>query len=235
MKTFSISHVGEHSPEDIEDEVLVHVAYHAVEQQGGTALGNEGDDLVRADEARVSCQLQQHAVSLAEVQQLGTVEVLPGGGDGGDGRSFQDLLLVGRSPVAVEDDEVGGAHDDVVGDLGHVEAVCQLERADEVAHLLLRLANVDAGLGSARHQEQLQTHHLLLEDVHEAHLLLDALLEVVLEHGLEVAAEVAEQLLRDVQLVELARGAIVVDGINALHADDATVRRRYCQPPWTRG
>lgn len=209
--------------------VLVHLVHHATQQPRVTAIGHECRELTGLDEAGSVRQTQQLLVSIADIQQSGTVEVLLEGDDGGDGRRVDDLSLVHILPVAVVENEGCGALQDPALDHWHVEAVCQLIHANEVGHLLLLFANVDVGLARARHQNQLQSHQVLVEDVHELHPASLGLVELVTEHGLEVATEVAEQFLGDLHLVEAARGAVVTNDIDALEAELGTDSYRQHQ------
>lgn len=215
----SKGHMVENDLGDAVVGLLVHVVHHAVQQPRVTAIGHERRELTGLDEAGSLRQVQQPLVSTAEIQQSGTVEVLLEGGDGGGDRRVDDLSLVDILPVAVVENEGCGALQDPLLDHWHVEAVCQLIHANEVGHLLLLFANVDIGLARARHEDQLQTHQVLVEDVHELHPASLGLVILVTEHGLEIATEVAEQFLGDLHLVEAARGAVVTNGVDALEAE----------------
>lgn len=186
MPSEMCSHISEIDDEYGDRERLIDPWHHAAQQHRWTLLGNEIDDLVGADQAAVGAQFQQHAVSLADIQQLLPVEVLLGGGEGGDGRRVHDLVLVRRLPVAVGVDEICAAGLDPAFDLRHTESVCQLVRADKVAHLVLLVADVDPASGGARDHDHLETHQLLLEDVDVLDLVVTGLFASAPEHALEV-------------------------------------------------
>lgn len=209
----------EESLEDLGQEVVVKVGKNA-DQELTRAVGHDkGAHGVRSDGSHLGKEVHHAHVGIVEVHDLLLVDIL-GAGNGG---LLHDLVVVDGGPVEVLSEVLFHGTLNPGLDDGHLEAVGEDVGLEEVADGLVAAADVDAGGGSTGHEDEVETHKILHEDVVELDKAGIGLGPGAAHHGGEVLAEVAKELLAD-GAREVGDGmALVIEGIGTEDADLGTL------------